>query len=150
MYQVRQCRGSGCGKSAGFNFPQAEAKADYCEEHRLQGMVSLRARECEVMEYGIPARLVVRAALRQRVSCVVRSTTRVCFRKRRSATVEHYSQCLPGAVFDRRCDRWLGVATAKDGRYDSVHVLSTVKGPSLETRANSSSGIRGQGCFLSN
>ncbi|CAM9458474.1 unnamed protein product, partial [Scytosiphon promiscuus] len=52
---VRRCRGGAsgagsfgsCGKSASFNFPQAGAKADYCEEHSSEGMVSLRARTCQ-------------------------------------------------------------------------------------------------------
>lgn len=46
--KVRMCKGSGCRKSAGFNFPRVGLKADYCEEHRAQGMVSLRARGCKV------------------------------------------------------------------------------------------------------
>lgn len=49
VLKVRQCRdSSGCSKSAGFNFPHPGSKADYCEGHRVEGMVCLRARSCEV------------------------------------------------------------------------------------------------------
>lgn len=48
LSQVRKCRAAGCRKSAGFNYLEAGAKADYCQDHRLEGMAPLRARQCEV------------------------------------------------------------------------------------------------------
>ena len=43
----------GCEKSAGFNYPEAGGKADYCKDHRLEGMAPVRARQCEVRERGL-------------------------------------------------------------------------------------------------
>lgn len=44
---MRTCR-QGCGKAATFNFPRAGLKPDFCADHREEGMVNLRATDCEV------------------------------------------------------------------------------------------------------